>query len=299
MAGGGITLIPSYTEDNVYPAYQDRLLMKSLWVQAGVVESEDYKVSAGTGLQVNIKKGKAFVEQTGAIEESSNAFYNGLYNTLNPIEQNPYNNVEVSAVNNQIAQIVIRVYDIGELKTGGSSFARLEWINGTPNALATETKMKEGVYEGRAALPQSSLRLANILVPKNATKSSEYYIEDSRTRSATISPWLPLELGAKVQTASTFPTAVVRTENNVTIGRFHSALEVKSGQTLSEGEVAATIPLAYRPTISEWVTGFIGKAAEAGVAVRIHITTNGQITLNINATENKQIFLGGITYAIL
>jgi hypothetical protein len=182
MAGGGLLVQPSYVEDLTFPAYQDRLLMKSLGVQAGVVESEDYKVSAGTGLQVNVKKGKAFVEQTKAIEESSNIFYNGLYNVLNPIEQNPYNNVEVSSVNPQIAQIILRVYDVGELKTGGSSYARLEWLNGSPNAGATEAKMKEEfpTYEGAAALPTSSLRLAYVLVPKNATKSSEFYIQDAR-----------------------------------------------------------------------------------------------------------------------
>jgi hypothetical protein len=182
--GSGLILQASYTEDVKFPAYQDRLLMKSLGIQAGVVEPEDFKVSAGTGLQINVKKGKSFVEQTKAIEESSNTFYNGLYNVLNPIEQNPYNNVEVSAVNPQIAQIIIRVYDVGELKIGGESYARLEWLNGSPNALATEAKMKEGVYEGAAALPQSSFRIAYVLVPKNATKSSEYYIEDTRKLSS-------------------------------------------------------------------------------------------------------------------
>jgi hypothetical protein len=183
MAGGGLLIQPSYTEDVKYPAYQDRLLILSLGVQSGVVEPEDFKVSAGTGLQVNIKKGKAFAEQSKAIEESSNTFYNGLYNVLNPIEQNPYNNVEVPSTNPQIAQIIIRVYDVGELKIGGESYARLEWLNGSPNVNATEAKMKEGKYEGRAELSQSSLRLANVLIPKNATKSSEYYIEDARSWS--------------------------------------------------------------------------------------------------------------------
>lgn len=185
MTGGGLIIQPSFAEDLIYPAYQDRLLMKSLGVQAGVVESEDFKVSAGTGLQVNVKKGKAFIEQTKAIEESSNIFYNGLYNVLNPIEQNPYNNVEVSAVNPQIAQIILRVYDIGELKIGGSSYARIEWLNGSPNAEATKAHVEEekSTAYGAANLPQSSFLCAYVIVPKNATKSSEFEIVDARRYS--------------------------------------------------------------------------------------------------------------------
>lgn len=180
----GKLLIPSYTTDLDYPAYQDRLLMKSLGVQAGVVETEDFKVSAGSGKNVNVKTGKAFIEQTGAKQESSNAFYNGLYNVLNPVEQNPYNEVIVSASNPQIAQIILRVYDVEELGIGGSSFAQIEWLNGTPTSSATEAKMKEGVYEGAAALPQSSYRVAYVLVPKNATTSTEYYIQNMATCSS-------------------------------------------------------------------------------------------------------------------
>lgn len=193
MAGGITEAL--YCEDLKYPAYADRLLMKSLGVQAGVVGAEDYKVSAGTGLQVNVKAGKSFVEETKAIEESSNTFYNGLYNVLNPTEQNPYNNVEVSAVNPQIAQIILRIYDVNELKSVGSSYGRIEWLNGTPNAGATEAHMKEGKSGefGMAALPTSSLTLARVLVPKNATKSSEYYIEDARLFAM---KW-PLVLGYK------------------------------------------------------------------------------------------------------
>lgn len=184
--GSGVLLLPNYAEDIKYPAYNDRLMMKSMGIQAGVVESEDFKVSAGTGLQVNVKSGKALVEQTKAIEESSNTFYNGLYNVLNPIEQNPYNNVEVSAANPQIAQIILRVYDVGELKIGGESYVRIEWLNGTPNAGATKLHIEEEKASeyGAAVLPQSSFRLCYVLVPKNSTKSSEFSIFDKRSISS-------------------------------------------------------------------------------------------------------------------
>ncbi len=124
----GVTLIPSYTDDQIYPSYQDRLLIKSLLgANPGVVGTEDYKVSAGTGLQVNVKSGNCFVAQTGAIEESGNTFYDGMYLASNPTETNPVNSVIVSAENPQIAQIIVRIYDVGELKTSGSSKAQIEW----------------------------------------------------------------------------------------------------------------------------------------------------------------------------
>lgn len=173
----------SYTEDLTYASYIDRLLIKSLGVQSGAVEASDLFVFAGSGLQVNVEKGKYCVEQTGAIEESSNNFFNGMYNVLNSTEAIPYNNVEVSSVNPQIAQIILRVYDVEELKISGQSFARLEWLNGAPSSLATKAKMEEEIYEGVAAVPQSSAVLARVLVPKNATSSSEYYIEDNRSFS--------------------------------------------------------------------------------------------------------------------
>jgi hypothetical protein len=181
-------LPPSYVEDIIYASYIDRLLIKSLGVQAGVVEENDYKVSAGSGLQVEAEKGKAFVAETGAIEESSNSFFNGLYNVLSSTKSSPYNNVVVSAVNPQIAQIILRVYDVGELKISGQSYARLEWLNGSPNAGATKAHIEEGKSSeyGAAVLSQSSLRLCYIVVPKNATKSSEYTIVDERTNSTEV-----------------------------------------------------------------------------------------------------------------
>lgn len=179
---GGLTLIPSYTSDNIFPAYQDRLLIESLGVRAGIIGPEDFTVSAASGLQVEVNKGKVFVEQTKSIEESSNTFYNGLYNVLNPTLQNPYNNVEVPTTNPQIAQIIVRVYDTTELGISGSSYARIEWLNGAANAGATKAHVEAGeaLSFGAAALPTSSFKLAYVVVPKNATISSEFEIVNER-----------------------------------------------------------------------------------------------------------------------
>lgn len=180
---GGLLLSPFIAEDLDYSASNLRLLTISLGVQAGVVGTNDFKVSAGSGLQVNVEKGKAFIEQTLATQESSNSFYNGLYNVLSPTEQNPYNSATVPTTNPQIAQIILRVYDINELKISGSTYGRIEWLNGTANAGATKAHVEAGeaLSFGAAVLPQSSFRCAYVVVPKNATKSSEFEIVDART----------------------------------------------------------------------------------------------------------------------
>lgn len=166
---------PLNTEDQLYTAWQDRLAFKSTGIQAGVVEVNDYKVNAGAGLQVEVEKGNAWVMQTGATQESSNAFFDGLYQVSSSTKINPSNSVVVSSVNPQIAQIILRVYDINELKISGSSYAKVEWLNGTPTIGATLENRS-----GAAALPQSSLRLADVLVPKNAASSAAYEIRDRR-----------------------------------------------------------------------------------------------------------------------
>lgn len=161
--------LPQYCEDLSYPAFLDRYLINDLGIQPGVVTSNSYKVSAGSGLQVNVLNGGAYVESE-----------NGPYHESSTAALTPSNSVEVSTVNPQIAQIILRVFDINELKISGQSNAKIEWLNGTPTASATEAKMKEGKFEGAAELPSSTLRFASVLVPKNATSSSEFFIMDRR-----------------------------------------------------------------------------------------------------------------------
>jgi hypothetical protein len=173
-------LTPAWTGDNKFPAYRDRMVVGSTGIQAGAVGGLAGEVTAGSGLQVFIYPGIFWVKQNNGKSFSLPGEENILYNV--PIETalNPYNSVEVSSANPQIAQIILRVYDVEELGISGSSYGRLEWLNGIPNSNATKAKMQEGIFEGAASLPESSLRLSSILIPKNATSSSEFYIMDRR-----------------------------------------------------------------------------------------------------------------------
>jgi hypothetical protein len=279
------------------------LLIKALGVQAGVVEAEDYKVSAGSGLQVNVKKGKAFVEETEAIEESENSFYNGMYLVPNPTETNPYNSVEVSVANPQIAQIILRVYDIGVLKTSGSSYGRIEWLNGTPTAAATEAKMKEGIYEGVAELSRSSFRLARVLVPKNATKSTEFYIEDARNWIDT-GPWIAMEISSKIEEEVKPPyqqALRVRSESKNTVARLQGQIRVKAGNTLEVGNVIFTLPSSYTPPIEN--SNSILDSAYIVTTNEVHgiaIYGSGEVKLagSSNIAEGKVLSFTGKTFGL-
>jgi hypothetical protein len=288
-----MTLIPSYTEDLIYASYFDRLLIKSLGVQAGVVGEEDYKVSAGTGLQVNVKSGKAFVAETKAIEESNNEFYNGLYHVPNPTETNPYNNVEVSSANPQIAQIILRVYDVGELKIGGSSYARVEWLNGTPNAGATKTHVEEGKASeyGAAALPQSSFRICYVVVPKNAALSSEYNIVDSREFS-TLGEWKSLLLSSKIEQRSEYYKISARTESSGSIVRLRGNAIVKTGETIKAGNTVVTLPIEYAPK------SFVQLSTSFGNILLVLKTGIVQWSIATELAAGSAIVVDGLSYSI-
>lgn len=293
-------LAPSYCEDQLYASYRDRLLIKSLGIVAGMVGTEDYKISAGSGLQVNVKAGNAFVEQTNAIEESENSFYNGMYQVSNPTQINPFNSVAISSANPQIAQIILRVYDVGELKISGSSYGRVEWLNGTPTASATEAKMKEEVFEGVAALPVSSYRIARILVPKNATTSAEYYIEDART-SCYAENGTKLSLSTSLEPVASYYTPYIRLENGNAISRFKGLISVGSGKELKNGNniliSTSTLLAKFVPTKS--VKLLTTSNVNGNSTGSIYVSSNGEMLWDgTTLSAGAEIALDGLTYSM-
>lgn len=166
-------LQPSYVQDQLFPAYSDRLQVKAAY-NAGVVGFNDYRVSAASGLQCSVASGMAYVTQTGAIENSSNTFYNGNYGVPNDGTVSPYNTITTPVTNNRLDQVILRVYDVGELGIGGSSFARIEWVQGTETGGASLSNRN-----GAGTLPASCLLLADFLnTPGSGTLGS---MADRRT----------------------------------------------------------------------------------------------------------------------
>src|ERR1700757_392879 len=148
--------LPAYTQDQLFPFTYLRMGMGS-FATPGVVMPGDMLVSPGSGLQVQIAAGEAYIQQTVA---KLGAFYasRGLYYVFNDSVANPYNSIAAPSVNPRIDQVIARVYDVYEQGLGGSSFWRYEWLVGVETSGANLTNLS-----GAAALPANSLRLAYVL----------------------------------------------------------------------------------------------------------------------------------------
>lgn len=166
--------LPLDAQGAVYAPSLDRMRLKASGIQAGVASVEGgYKVTAASGLQVSVSAGKAYVAQTGATEGT---FYNGLYLVGNDGAMTPSGTPTVSSTLPTLNQIILRVFDVVELGIAGTPYAKLEWLNGTPTEGATLENRS-----GAAELPQSSLRLADVLVPAGAESSEHFEIRDRRS----------------------------------------------------------------------------------------------------------------------
>src|ERR1700693_2116864 len=77
---------PLFTADQSYPADLLRLQYASVATPGGV---SGLTVTPGSGLQVNIAPGSAYIQQT--IQSEGNAFYDGNYFIGSDSYANPYN----------------------------------------------------------------------------------------------------------------------------------------------------------------------------------------------------------------
>lgn len=154
--------LPAYTQDNQYPF--SYLRMGQLGYNSpGVVLAGDMQVSPGTGLQVQISAGEAYVQQTVA---RLGSFYasRGIYQIFDDSVDNPYNTITAPVTNPRVDQVIARVYDSYEQSLSGSSYWRYEWLPGTETSGAQiNNPSGSGYLAGAAALPDNSLRLAYCL----------------------------------------------------------------------------------------------------------------------------------------
>lgn len=148
--------LPAYTQDLQFPFQYLRMGMHSQ-LNAGVVSIGDMSVSPGSGLQVQIAVGEAYVQQTVS---RLGSFYSqrGLYYVFNDSVNNPYNSLATPISEPRVDTIVARVYDAVEQSLGGQSFWRYEWISGTETPGATLSNL-----DGVATLPDNCLGLSYVL----------------------------------------------------------------------------------------------------------------------------------------
>jgi hypothetical protein len=141
-------------------------------IGVGVFGHTDLKVTAGTGLAVDVSEGIAWIRGSSITDQ-------GLYRCRNDAAKSS-SSFEAGGIqaahgtNPRLDMIVARVYD-HDADNSGLRKWRLEVVTGTPTAGSTlDTRA------GAAAQPASSLHLADVLVPAAAGSIAAGDIRDRR-----------------------------------------------------------------------------------------------------------------------
>lgn len=184
--------LPAFTQDNQYPF--SYLRMGQLGYNSpGVVLAGDMQVSPGTGLQVQISAGEAYVQQTVA---RLGSFYaqRGVYQIFDDSVDNPYNTITAPVTYPRVDQVIARVYDSYEQQLSGSSYWRYEWLPGTETSGASLTNLN-----GAATLPDNSLLLAYCLATTSMSSWSSSNINNIFGNGTVIAgPWYQSTLASNI-----------------------------------------------------------------------------------------------------
>jgi hypothetical protein len=158
----------------VYPASNLRVRDGFLWTP-GVLSPSSLLVALTTGFGVSVQPGAAYVQQT--VQAEGNSFYDGLYFVIEDNVDSPYNSIAAPVSSPRLDQVILRVYDVTEQGLSGSSFGRIEWLEGSENSGATYPNIV-----GATALPANSLLLAYAWSTVGA--SSIAHLQDARVFSS-------------------------------------------------------------------------------------------------------------------
>lgn len=160
---------PEFLQTKQYSAKTVRGVLLDLPVQSGVVGAGDMLVSqrgAGANMSVDAAAGPAWVMgQTSSRQ--------GIYHLYNDATMNISIAGNASG-NPRLDQIVLHVYDSVD-GAAAQDAVQLEVIQGSPNASASL-----GTRAGAAALPATSLLLADVLVANGAASITNAAIRDRR-----------------------------------------------------------------------------------------------------------------------
>jgi hypothetical protein len=182
LQGSGLRLMPD-ANNTLYtgsaPVYAHDL--RHVWddVTEGVVDlaGGDFLVTAGaTGLSVDVAAGVAFV--TGDDDPDQGNYRNYLPAPVNSSSFAGGGLQAADATKPRIDVIVLHVYD-DEYDGSGSEGYELEVLTGTPTTGATLVNRN-----GAAAVPDTALWLADVLVPATATSITAPNIADKRIAAA-------------------------------------------------------------------------------------------------------------------
>jgi hypothetical protein len=215
------------------PIYADDL--RHVWdtVSEGVVgAATDFKVAAGaTGLSIDVTEGTAYV--TGDDDPNQANYYCILRAPVNSGSFAAGGIPAAHATKPRLDQIILHVYD-DEWDGSGSEGYELEVLPGTATTGATLDNRT-----GAAALPNTAILLADVLVPAAATSIHSADIRDRRAVSS--------EAGGgggalRVQRAGALPTPIFDDFSTNTIANYADILSGAGGSSLaSKFAVAAGV----------------------------------------------------------
>lgn len=215
-----------------YTFKQLRQMLATLVPQEGVYGAGDYRVTAGAGMSVNVAAGDAWVRMDAGT-------FNGLYYQKNDASINGVAVTPAHATLPRIDQVVLTVAD--STVSGATDTPTVSVLAGTATSGATLDNRS-----GVAALPQNSIRLADVLVPAASASITSTNIRDRR-------PWCR---GAFVRSmaSSTDVTIASATFADIDSINISNRLEIVSGIVVAT--LTATIAAnTATPSIAQFRMG--------------------------------------------
>lgn len=291
---------PAWQQYGSYTAKMDRQVLGGFIGTAGVTTSTAYQIIQTTpapSMDVTVRAGSAYVQGT---EQASQ----GMYHVFNEEDFNI--NIKVAnAINTRIDLVYIRVYD--SEYSGTQNMAAVEVLEGVPSSSPVVP-----------ALPASSIPLAQITVPANATAIVTANIVNARpvAKFNTVltrnfiqkpEPWRSVTSdGLYGSNWHDYPTNFQVLKYRKFAGNVEIAGLAQSTAAIANNtfQTVFTLPAGYRPSAQIIARGIISSTSgttgtqSAGTAhTHVVVWQNKNIRINIDTAGVVAVYIGHPTAA--
>lgn len=221
---------PAFNDAKTYGFEWLRFLAEVANLQEGVVGAGDFKATAAAAglMRVDVAAGAAFVK--GDSGSPAVGLSQGLFLLVNDAAiANAVTLNASDATNPRIDQIILKIRDSSDLATGADD-AVLDKVTGTPTVGATLDNRT-----GAGALPNDSIRLADVLVPAASTSVTAGNVRDRRPWARGVHYSVLRMSGANYTTTNTLPVRIDPTNLEPRIECSGVPIEVRLDGTGSAG----------------------------------------------------------------
>lgn len=274
-------LLPSWMQENCYPAQYDRLMLGNVVATEGVADIAGGSLlvtTAGADLDVSVAQGGGWVEGDDD-DRGMYSIYNDGPVTVSMDAADP--------TNPRIDQVIARVYDTtyGE----GADEWVLEPLSGTATGGATLANLN-----GAAALPDNAIRLAYILVPATFTGPfvNATHILDARLpfQTADATEWHSVGAAGEPAFENSWVNDTASGWQVTQFRRVGDTVEVRGA--VESGTATSTIftlPVGFRPPDE---VGHIQQSTATGAATT-QVAPSGAVSVSgyIGAGSNSNVNL--------